>query len=146
MFDRRPALWLNPKTEFEQGLHHLRQNFRNELGTVTFQEEGGSVFFKGFRRMLDKCGVSPSSIRFFQVNMPAKHIIDSVKDEFGAIGIVPGAFYTRLDTLGYCGPPMALIGLDAMIRQEQFSPGDRIASFVTEVSKFMQAGYVMRYD
>jgi hypothetical protein len=33
-----------------------------------------------------------------------------------------------------------------MVRQERFSPGDRIASFATEVSKFMQAGYVMRYE
>jgi 3-oxoacyl-[acyl-carrier-protein] synthase III len=146
MYDRRPALWLNPKAEFEQGLHHLRQNFRNELGTGTFQEDGGSVFFKGFRRMLAKCDVSPGSIRFFQVNMPAKHIVDSVKDECRAIGMKPQAFYSKLDTLGYNGPPMALIGLDAMIREQHFSPGDRIASFVTEVSKFMQAGYVMRYD
>jgi 3-oxoacyl-[acyl-carrier-protein] synthase III len=146
MYDRRPALWLNPKTEFSQGLHHLRQNFRNELGTSTFQEEGGSVFFKGLLRMLDECGVSPSSIRFFQVNMPAKHIVDSVKDECRAIGILPQAFYTRLDTLGYTGPPMALIGLDTLLREERFSPGDRVASFVTEVSKFMQAGYVLRYE
>jgi 3-oxoacyl-[acyl-carrier-protein] synthase III len=146
MFDRRPALWLNPKTEFEQGLHHLRQNFRNELGTETFQEKGGSVFLKGFLRMLDRCKVSPSSIRFFQVNMPAKHIIDSVRDECRSLGMRDGAFYTRLDTLGYSGPPMALIGLDSMVRSERFSAGDRIASFATEVSKFMQAGYVMKYE
>jgi 3-oxoacyl-[acyl-carrier-protein] synthase III len=146
MFDKRPALWLNPAVEFEKGLHHLRQNFRNELGASTFQEKGGSVFFKGLRRMLDKCDISPSSLRFLQVNIPAQHIVDSVKDECRTIGVLPQAFFTKLDSLGYSGPPMALIGLDAMIRQERFSPGDRIASFATEVSKFMQAGYVMRYE
>jgi 3-oxoacyl-[acyl-carrier-protein] synthase III len=146
MFDKRPALWLNPRIEFEQGLHHLRQNFRNELGTSTFQGKDGSVFFNGLKRMLGECKVSPESIRFFQVNMPAKHIIDSIKDECLAIGIVPQAFYSKLDTMGYCGPPMAFIGLDTIIRTEKFSSGERIASFATEASKFMQAGYVMRYE
>jgi 3-oxoacyl-[acyl-carrier-protein] synthase-3 len=146
MFDRRPALWMNPSTEFEKGLHHLRQNFRNELGTSSFQEKGGSVFFNGLRRMLGECTVAPESIRFFQVNMPAKHIIESVKEECLSIGIVPQAFYTKLDTQGYCGPPMALIGLDTIMREETIRSGQRIASFATEASKFMQAGYVVRYD
>jgi hypothetical protein len=39
---------------------------------------------------------------------------------------------------------MALIGLDAMAREETLAEGDRVASFVTEVSKFMQAGFVLR--
>jgi len=146
MFDKRPALWLNPKVEFEKGLHHVRQNFRNELGTSSFQEKDGSVFFNGLRRMLGECNVPPETIRYLQVNMPARHIVDSIKDECLTIGIKPNAFYTRLDTLGYCGPPMALIGLDNIIRGEKFSKGERIASFATEASKFMQAGYVIRYE
>jgi 3-oxoacyl-[acyl-carrier-protein] synthase III len=146
MFNNRPAYWLNPKTEYEQGLHHLRQKFRNELSTATFQEKNGSVFFNGLLRMLDNCKVPPSSIKLFQVNMPAKHIVDSVKDECRSIGIPPSAFYTKLDTLGYCGPPTALICLDKIMREERFTSGERVASFVTEVSKFMQAGYVMRYE
>ena len=61
------------------------------------------------------------------------------------MGMAPEAFYTKLDELGYSGPPMALICLDKIVREEAFHPGDRIASFVTEVSKFMQAGYVIKY-
>ena len=41
---------------------------------------------------------------------------------------------------------MAFICLDKIIREERFNLGDCIASFVTEVSKFMQAGYVLTYD
>jgi len=37
---------------------------------------------------------------------------------------------------------MALICLDRILREERVEPGRRVASFVTEVSKFMQAGYV----
>jgi 3-oxoacyl-[acyl-carrier-protein] synthase III len=145
MFNHRPALWLNPKEEFAAGLHHLRQQFRNSLSTDVFQEEGGSIFFNGFHRMLDKSQIPLESIKLFQVNLPAKHIAESVIEEFQQQGVERGAFYTKLDEVGYSGPPMALICLDKIVREESFNNSDRIASFVTEVSKFMQAGYVVKY-
>jgi len=144
MYNERPAYWLNPKHEYERGLHHLRQRFRNELATGIFQEQGGSVFFKGLQRMLSRAQVPPESIRLFQVNLPTKHIAESVIEELERIGLDRSRFYTRLDSLGYSGPPMALICLDHIMREERLAPGERIASFVTEVSKFMQAGYVAR--
>jgi hypothetical protein len=35
--------------------------------------------------------------------------------------------------------------LDEVVRQVKLQPGDRVVSFVTEVSKFMQAGYSMKH-
>ena len=141
MFNLRPALWLNPRDEFDQGLHNLRQRFRNALSTDIFQEEGGSVFFNGLKRMLGKGGIDPRGIRLFQVNLPAKHIVESVMAECRTIGVPADALYTKLDQEGYCGPPMPFICLDRILREERLEPGDRVVSFVTEVSKFMQAGY-----
>ena len=145
MFNNRPALWLNPRDEYDRGLHHLHQRFRNTLSTSVFQEEGGSVFFNGFKRMLTRGQVPIEKIRFFQVNMPAKHIVDSVIEECAKVGIPRSALYTKLDELGYCGPPMALICLDKILREETLHDDDRIVSFVTEVSKFMQAGYSIKH-
>jgi 3-oxoacyl-[acyl-carrier-protein] synthase-3 len=51
MFNHRPALWINPKEEYEKGLHHLRQQFRNSLSTEVFQDPDGSIFLNGFKRM-----------------------------------------------------------------------------------------------
>jgi len=144
MFNERPAYWLNPKEEYERGLHHLRQRFGNSLSTDVFQEEGGSIFLHGFERMLAESGIDPRTIALMQVNLPARHIAESVEDELAAIGVPPERIYTRLRDLGYAGPPMALICLDRILREERLEPGARIASFVTEVSKFMQAGYVVR--
>jgi 3-oxoacyl-[acyl-carrier-protein] synthase III len=143
MFNLRPALWLNPRDEFERGLHHLRQRFRNSLATDVFQEPGGSIFLHGFERMIAECGVDLATIAFMQVNLPARHIAESVAEELERIGVPRGRVYTRLADLGYAGPPMALICLDHILREERLAPGARIASFVTEVSKFMQAGYVV---
>jgi len=144
MFNRRPAYWVNPSQEYELGLHHLRQHFRNELATGVFQEQGGSVFLKGLRRMLAQAGTPLDSIRWIQVNLPTRHIAEAVIDELAGLGIGRSRFYSRLDTLGYSGPPAAFICLDRILREERTAEGERIVSFVTEVSKFMQAGYIAR--
>ncbi len=141
MFNERPALWLPPDREFAEGRHHLRQNFRNALSTSVFQEEGGSVFFKGLCRMLNRGTIPIDKIKLFQVNMPTRHIVESIMDECAAIGIPRTALYSKLHDLGYCGPPMVFICLDSIVKNERLDADDRIVSFVTEVSKFMQAGY-----
>ncbi len=143
MYNHRPAFWMNPREEFDRGLHHLRQNFRNELSTGLFFEGENSVFVAGFLRMLDEVALQPTSIDLFQVNLPSKHIAESVIDECVRHGMKKESFYTKMDTLGYCGPPMVFICLDSMVREGVVEDGTRVASFVTEVSKFMQAGYVM---
>jgi 3-oxoacyl-[acyl-carrier-protein] synthase III len=96
--------------------------------------------------MLAKGNIAPESLRFFQINLPAKHIVDSVKEELASIGVPADAFYSKLDSLGYCGPPMVFVCLDKMLREERLAPGERVVSFVTEVSKFMQAGYSARHE
>jgi 3-oxoacyl-[acyl-carrier-protein] synthase-3 len=144
MFNERPALWLPPCQEYNEGRHHLRQKFRNALSTSLFQEKDGSVFFNGLRRMMAKGNVPVDKIKLFQVNMPTKHIVESIMDECETIGIPGTALYSRLSDLGYCGPPMVFICLDKIVREETLAREDRIVSFVTEVSKFMQAGYSIK--
>ena len=146
MYNHRPAYWMNPRDEYEKAFHHLYQRFRNTLSTDVFQEKDGSIFVNGLRRMLSSGSVPIDKIKRFQLNLPSKHIAESVIDECEALGIPSSAFYTKLDEYGYSGPPMALICLDKIIREESFDNEDRIVSFVTEVSKFMQAGYSITYD
>ncbi len=145
MFNERPAYWENPLLEFEKGHHHLRQTFRNALSTSHFQEENGSIFFNGFQRMVKRGNIPLDKIRLFQINLPTKHIAESVIHEFTALGLSEDIFYSKLDQLGYCGPPMVFICLDKILREEQLEKDELICSFVTEVSKFMQAGYAIRY-
>lgn len=146
MFNHRPAYWMNPKEEYEKGYHHLYQQFRNTLSTSIFQEAEGSIFIQGLKRMLSEGDIPVDTIRLLQLNFPTKHITESVMDECNAIGIPSSAVYTKLEESGYSGPPMAFICLDKILREESLNPNDRIVSFVTEVSKFMQAGYVIRYE
>lgn len=144
MLNKRPAYWMNPKKEFELGYHHLAQMFNEQLRTH-FHDEDGSVFIKGLKRMLNKYPIDLNKIRFFQVNFPSKHISELIMDECGELGIDRNTLYTKMASMGYAGPPMAFVCIDKIISEEKLKSNDLILSFVTEVSKFMQAGYVLKY-
>jgi 3-oxoacyl-[acyl-carrier-protein] synthase-3 len=143
MGNKRPAYYMNPKEEFELGYHHLAQMFQQEL-RENFHEPDGSVFLKGLKRMLARYPVDPGKIKFFQVNFPSKHIAELIMDECAMLGIDREKLYSKMASMGYIGPPMALLCLDRIRKEETLAAGDVILSFVTEVSKFMQGGYVMR--
>jgi 3-oxoacyl-[acyl-carrier-protein] synthase III len=145
MGNQRPAYWMNPKEEYEKGYHHLAQMFRDEL-SASFHEPGGSVFVKGLKRMLIQHPSDLSRLRFFQVNFPSKHISELVMDECRELNIPGETLYTKMSSMGYIGPPMAFLCLDRIRKEEKLNPGDIIMSFVTEVSKFMQAGYIIRVE
>ena len=143
MRDLRPAYWMNPKEEFELGFHHLSQMFQDEL-RKNFHESGSTIFFNGLKRMLKIYPVELSKLKYFQVNFPSKHISELIMDECTGLGIDRNKLYSKMSTMGYSGPPMALLCLDRIRKEEQLEKGDIVLSFVTEVSKFMQAGYVMK--
>jgi 3-oxoacyl-[acyl-carrier-protein] synthase-3 len=145
MKNQLPAYWMNPKEVFEKGYHHLSQMFQNEL-RQNFHEPDGTVFFNGLKRMLEKYPMDLSRLKYFQVNFPSKHISEMVIEECETFGIPKETLYTKISSMGYAGPPMVFICLDKMLREEPFIPGDLVLSFVTEVSKFMQAGFILRYD
>jgi len=144
MKNRRPAYWINPKEEFELGYHHLSQMFQDEL-RKNFHEPDGTIFFNGLKRYLEAYPADLSRLKYFQVNFPSKHISEMIMEECEALGITKDKLYTALSDLGYPGPPMAFICLDQILRHEPLEKGDLVLSFVTEVSKFMQAGYLMEY-
>lgn len=141
MRNNRPAYYMNPKEEYEKGYHHLAQMFNEQL-REHFHEENGTVFFKGLKRMIEKYNIDLNHLKFFQINFPSKHVSELVMEECMQLGISKETLYTKIASMGYAGPPMAFICLDKMIREEKLEKNDLILSFVTEVSKFMQAGFV----
>ena len=144
MFTQWPGYYVNPKEVYEKGHHHLKQMFQKEL-QEHFNEVDGTIFYNGLRRMIDKCNLDLANLRYFQINMPTKHVVDLIMDECEKLGIHKEQIYTSIDNVGYSGPPAVFISLDKILREENLMPGDLILSFVTEVSKFMQAGLVLRY-
>jgi len=144
MGNKRPAYFMNPKEEYEKGYHHLSQMLNDNLREL-FYEDSGSVFFKGLKRMMDKYPFDINKIKFFQINFPSKHISEAIIEECEKLGIKKETLYTKISMMGYVGPPMVFLCLDKILKEEKLEKDDIILSFVTEVSKFMQAGFVCKY-
>jgi len=144
MLNKRPAYWMNPKEEYEKGFHHLAQMFNEKLGEH-FYEDGTSVFFNGLKRMVELYKIDLTKLKYFQVNFPSKHISELVLEECEKLGIQKKTLYTKMSSMGYAGPPMVFICLHKILQEENLEKGDLVLSFVTEVSKFMQAGFSLKY-
>jgi len=143
MRNKRPAYWMNPREEFENGYHHLAQLFNEQL-REHFHDSDGSVFVKGLKRMIDNYQIAVQDVRFFQINFPSKNISELVMEECKELGIDEKALTTSMSSMGYVGPPMLFISLEDLLDKNLLKNKQIILSFVTEVSKFMQAGYVIR--
>ncbi|MBU2629634.1 MAG: 3-oxoacyl-ACP synthase III family protein [Proteobacteria bacterium] len=139
-----PAYYENPLEVYNNCSHHISQLFQKEL-KENFVENGHTIFFNGLKRMIKKDSINLTNIKSFLINMPTKYVVDSIVQECETIGIPKSCVFTTIDNMGYAGPPAAFISLDKLIQNQTFKDQDLILSFVTEVSKFMQAGFTIRY-
>jgi 3-oxoacyl-[acyl-carrier-protein] synthase III len=141
-----PACWENLIEAHNKGYHHMSQMFKLELREHMLDTNGITIFTNGIARFLEKYKIDISNLKFFQLNMPTKHIVEIILTECeDVVGIPRDILYTKVSNMGYPGPPAAFICLDKIVREETLNKNDMILSFVTEVSKFMQAGFTLVY-
>ncbi len=135
----------SPLNVFQNGAHHMKQLYINVLAETAMEANGKSIFFNALNRMLEKQSIPLEKLAAFSVNMPSKAVRDLVAEECEEIGIAKDLHFHIMKDCGYVGPPAALISIDHLMAQRTFEDGDIILSFVMEVSKFMQAGFVFEY-
>jgi len=142
-----PPYWVNGREVYEHGYHHMSQMFKDEASMqMVDRTNGRTIFCNGIQRMLKEYDIDLSNLRFFQINMPTKHVVEIILSECEKhLGISRDLLYTKISNMGYPGPPAPLICLDKIRREETFSKDDMLLSFVVEVSKFIQAGFSLTY-
>lgn len=135
----------NPLDEYKRGAHHIKQLYINVLNEYAMEDNGHTIFFNALKRMIQKADLKLDDLAAFVVNMPSKSVRTLIAEECKEIGISKDKFFMALEDTGYAGPPAGLISIDKLIKSKTFKDGDLILSFVMEVSKFMQAGFTLRY-
>lgn len=135
----------NPMEEYKRGAHHIKQMYINVLNENAMEENGHTIFFNALERMIEKEKLDLSEVAAFVINMPSKSVRDLIAEECKEIGLSRDKFFVALENSGYVGPPAGLISMDKLIKEKTFKNGDLLLSFVMEVSKFMQAGFALRY-
>jgi 3-oxoacyl-[acyl-carrier-protein] synthase III len=140
-----PYHWTNPLDDFENCSHHIRQEYMDKLGTDAMEENNKTIFFNALKRMIDGQSIDLSKLKHFVVNMPSRAVRNIISEECAELNIGADKFYSAIENVGYAGPPAALIAIDILLKSKSFTDGDLVFSFVMEVSKFMQAGFTLRY-
>lgn len=139
------------KDAYANGWHHLTQNF-NQVSNI-----GPQFFMDGLKRFAAQIGVDPEdkesvmSIKYFLANVPTDHLVDIgldvAKAQWGvALEHLQRVLYSTVSNRGYTGPAAIAITLDELVRKVGLNDGDIIASFVTESSKWMNAGFILQQD
>lgn len=132
------------------GEHHVTQNFNVVSST------GPRLFMEGFDRFVRQIGIDPGSDAFlehvthFLANVPTDHLVDSAIDDYCrrykvTADTAKRAFHSSVAKRGYTGPVSIAITLDELVRDRKIENGKYLISFVTESSKWMNAGLFLRY-
>jgi len=136
----------NPLLDYENGAHHTKQIYLNEMRDYAMDENNKTIFYQALKRMLVRQNIDLSALKYFVVNMPSKSVREYIATECEEFNISPDKFYSAIEQVGYAGPPAAIMSIDILLKEKKsFEDGDLIMSFVMEVSKFMQAGFTLRY-
>jgi len=126
----------------EKGRHHLWQDVAKVAAM------GAEMALNGLRHMLEEYGVAADQVTAFILPFPGRHFISDKHREmfFQILGPVAEAKVPFLvSQFGYCGGAASLVQFDWMARNARFQPGDLIAAYVEESSKWMSGGFLARW-
>jgi len=124
---------------YHLGLHHLDQDFSavNKLA--------GPLLFEGLLRMLAKLECDSASIDHYVLSIPTKQLYDENATFIERLGVSDQNVRFRSNHCGYCGGATLLIHLDEMVRSGELQRGQTAAVYSVESSKWMSAGFVVRW-
>jgi len=145
MYNELPYRWNSPLENYTTGAHHIRQIYLSDMKEFALEDNGKTIFYNALGRMLEDKKIDLSKLKNFVVNMPSRFVRSFIIDECLNYGIQKEKFYSAIEDIGYAGPPAAIISVDRLIDNQVFENEDLIFSFAMEVSKFMQAGFTLRY-
>ena len=131
---------VNPLEMYENGWHHLNQNFdRVARLSIEFGKTAADT-------MMQRMGLDWPDIHYLIMNVPTKHIFDQmVGDMRRDKDIEHLTFYSKLADRGYPGPSAIIHALDSFAHDHSPRRGQKLATVVAESSKWIYGGFVLEY-
>ncbi|HEV8352639.1 MAG TPA: 3-oxoacyl-[acyl-carrier-protein] synthase III C-terminal domain-containing protein [bacterium] len=125
---------------FESGQHHVWQ----DIGEVN--RRAPRHLLDGLKEMLEGSGVPGSAVDHFLLGIPGRHFMtDAMRDYFvNDVGGDPARVPYDIEDFGYCGGATMFIQFDRLVRSGRVRPGDLIAAYLEESSKWMSGGFLAR--
>jgi len=125
---------------YGEALHHLDQDF----SCVT--RNAGRRLLEGIMRMVESLGLEPGAITHYVGSVPTRQLYeDNIELFMERFGAGPDQMKFRTANTGYCGGASLLIHFDEMVRSGEINRGDTVLYHSVESSKWMSAGFVVRW-
>jgi 3-oxoacyl-[acyl-carrier-protein] synthase-3 len=126
---------------FERGAQHVVQDNRYVL------REGFVLAVAAFERMLTTLGTRADAIDHFIPAVSSMQVVRKLQPLFARrFGLRPEAWRMNFTRRGYLGGVGFISVLDDMAQTGSLNAGDLVCSFAEESSKWMCAGFVLRWN
>ncbi len=122
------------------GRHHVAQDL------VAVGRDAARQLIEGLAEMLAESGLRGADVAHFLLGIPGKHFMtDDMKRLYRErIGADPDAVPFDVADFGYCGGATMFVQFDRLVRSGRLRPGDVVAAYLEESSKWMSGGFVAR--
>ena len=125
---------------YAKGAHHLDQDF-SAVG-----RHAAPFLVDGALRMLKSLDIDPGSVAHYVWSIPGLQLYnDYIEKGAERLKSTPDQMRFRAAKTGYCGGTSILLHFDEMVRSGEIQPGQMVALNSVESSKWMSAGFVVRW-
>lgn len=125
---------------FAKGAHHLDQDF------TAVNRDAGPLLRQGVARMLQSLGLDPKTVAHHVFSIPTMQLYnDNIEKFVEELQTTRDRIRFRARNTGYCGGASVLLHFDEMVRSSEIKPGDLVVLHSVESSKWMTAGFVVRW-
>lgn len=131
---------LDLKKVYEEGLHHLGQDYRaaNDFGPYCFR--------RAFEKIVKDNDLKYPEIDHILATLPSKKLWEVGKNTFEKdYGIPTHKWFSNVNQTGYAGASSVIISLNEMLKRKIFKPSETLISIIFESSKWMIGGFVLKY-
>jgi len=126
---------------YDDGMHHLWQDFN------AVNDNAAPLLLEGLVRSAFSTRLTTSEVDHYIVSIPTKKLYDDYIETFESrLGVSRDRIQFRCGGIGYVGGAATLVHLDQMMRGGEIQPGHTVMVHAVESSKWMTAGFALRWE
>lgn len=125
---------------YDIGNHHLWQDF------TAVNDNAAPLLLQGLINFTTRLKIDPSTVDHYVVSIPTTQLYeDHIPAFLDRLGITRDKIKFRSDKVGYCGGAATVLHFDEMVREGEIKSGDLAVVHAVESSKWMTAGFAVRW-
>ncbi len=124
----------------QTGRHHIAQRI------AEVARHAPRHLLDGLAAMLAAAGIAPAAVAHFLLGVPGRHFMSAEMYRYirQTFGIDLTHLPLPVEDFGYCGGATMFVQFDRLVRGGGLLPGQTVAAYLEESSKWMSGGFIAR--